>query len=89
MLRDSFALADRMIVNQNVHWAVFIDDSLPRFFRLSNICKIGLVKMDVLEVDIASDSLGILDKLGRQVIADVDDDQVDTADLVSSQKLFG
>ncbi len=78
-----------MIVNQNVHWAVLINDTLPRFFRLRNICKIGLVKMDVFDVYIASDSLGILDKLRRQVVADINDNQVDTADLVPSYKLLG
>ncbi len=74
MLCNSFALANCMIVNQNVDGAIFINNSLPRFFGLSNICKVSFVKMDVFEVDMACDSLGILDKLRRQIIADVNDD---------------
>ena len=81
---NSLALANRMIVNQNVHRAVFFGDALPRWFRLSNICKICLVEMDVFEVYMTCDSLGILDELWRQVIPDVNNYQIDTADLVSS-----
>ena len=59
VLLHSLALANSMIVNQDMNWAVFLNDEPPNFFCRLNVCQVGLIETDVFEVNVARDGLGV------------------------------
>ena len=59
VLLHSLALANSMIINQDMNWAVFLNDEPPNFFCRLNVCQVGLIETDVFEVNVARDGLGV------------------------------
>lgn len=60
VLLHSLALTDSMIVNQDMNWAVFLNNAPPNFSCRLNFCQVGLIETNVFEVNVARDGLGVL-----------------------------
>jgi len=78
-----------MIIDQNMNWAMLISDLLPQLSCSFDIRKVGIVEVHLLECGVVRQRFDVLDELRLQVRSDVHDDQVNAADLTSSNELLG
>ena len=86
---ETFPEAACMIVDQNVNGPLLFNNTVPRLPCVLNVGEVGLVKVNPLEAGDAGNGLYVLDELWRQVVPDIDHDDVDAAKLVAAHELLG
>ena len=88
-LWNSFALANRMVIDKNMHFSMITNDALPHFFRHGLIAQIGRIEVHVFEGDIARHRPQVLLQLWLEVGTNINDDKVDAVERIAAHKLLG